>query len=78
MKSDDINRMAGNLFHAYDIRIDRDDLSDEYFLRLCDAEASYFLNELKANEVALDYIHTFRCCCHHLGVSRQAYILRQT
>ena len=53
MKSDDINRMAGNLFHAYDIRIDRDDLSDEYFLRLCDAEASYFLNELKANEVLI-------------------------
>lgn len=44
---------ARNLFHAYDIRIDRSDLDDEVFIRLCDAEAAYFRSVLKTDSVII-------------------------
>lgn len=39
MTSEKILKTANNLFHAYDIRIDRNELDNESFIRLCDAEA---------------------------------------
>lgn len=51
MTSEKILMTANNLFHAYDIRIERNELDNELFNRLCDAEAYYIKNVLKTNKI---------------------------
>ena len=53
MTYEDVATAASNLFHAYDIRIDRADMSYEVFLRLCDAEAVYFHDVLKTDKLLI-------------------------